>query len=1032
MMKNLHAVHPRPRLSRLVAGVVGCSVVASSALAQDAAIAPTNATTMKPTVVTGTYLPVSEGATIASPVDVLSSARIREVGVADPLMTLKRTVPGFTGSGNYFGTANNNVNLGAGYQAFTSESYASLRNLPTLVLLDGQRIVSSAFSGGQAIDLNSIPLAMIDRIEVLKDGASAVYGSDAIGGVINIITKKNYNGVEIYGRYGFATEGPKDHGAQYQASILVGSSSEHTRFTAGAQLFEQNPLLTKDRKFASQGIADLAAQNIVPPAYVSPSYPGKVQAGGISYILAGSTLAQGGPGYNPGLTSPPVFPGQQFTGANSIVNYNNYAIAHGYVDPTGNGLGPYVPISATPTGQQLDAIGSGEGSAWPALNTTQFGTTTFLEQDRRQFWANAEHDIFPDTLTVYSHFLYSGNQAKGDLAPSPAPSLNGSGIFVPANNPYNPFGIDLGVNGATTPRVRSRFVDFGNREFVSYSDFFQWVGGLRGEISPNYSWDASYDYSQTRQEQQTRNAVNGAGLNNALTPLIDAGTGGYVLDEQGRPLSRLIDFNGNNLPVYNIFGSGLNTAASVNAPETIDALRATLFTWGQSELWSAQGVFRGTPLTLPGGKLSFAAGGQYQDESISLQVDGLTKLGLVPGLNPAQDFPGGTRKTSAGFIEVGIPVTGPDMAIPGLYSFEITAAGRYQVFDPGGDAAVPKVGILWKPLDEQITVRGGYSQGFIAPSIFNLFGPDFVSNPNVGIQGSSGQVTTQTRANPNLEPSDSEQYGGGVVLKPKFVEGLTLSADYYHVVLNHIPVADAQSVANSLNTLGSGSPFAPGFSFSDGTRLTTTAPNQVTIDNWGNAIFPWQPAGSLKTEGIDLQANYVLPEAWTEGFGRISFDGKANVILSHQLQQSPERPFFEYKGTFTAFQGLIPDWTMNLGVTWQILDFTFVANANYIPPTQDPGLLFGEYGGTEQGFTVNGKPWTISDYFTVDLQLSYELGKRKLEGRHWYDGTKLTVGCLNVSNEQPPLIPDAIEDNTDKNNYDILGRFVYFEITKRF
>src|SRR6266850_3236001 len=224
MIKNLHAEMLPSPLRKLMAGFLGCSVLTAGAFAQDAkAPAVTNATTMKPTVVTGTYLPVSEGATVASPVDIISTTKIREVGTADPLMTLKRTVPGFTGSGNYLGSVNNNVNLGAGFQAFTSESYAYLRNLPTLVLLDGQRVVSSAFSGGQAIDINSIPISMIDRIEVLKDGASAIYGSDAIGGVINIITRKNYNGVEISGRYGFPTEGPKDHGVQYQASLVVGS-----------------------------------------------------------------------------------------------------------------------------------------------------------------------------------------------------------------------------------------------------------------------------------------------------------------------------------------------------------------------------------------------------------------------------------------------------------------------------------------------------------------------------------------------------------------------------------------------------------------------------------------------------------------------------------------------------------------------------------------------------------------------------------------------------------------------------------------
>jgi iron complex outermembrane receptor protein len=988
-------------------GLVTISSLAITLRAQD-----TNAPTkLKPTVITGSLIPTAETVGPA-PVQTLDTAAIERAGTADPLVTLRKLVPGFTGAGNYLGSVNNNVNIGAGFQAFTGESYAAIRNLPTLVLIDGQRVANSALSGGQAVDLNSIPLAMIDRIEVLKDGASAIYGSDAIGGVINVITKKDFNGVEISGRYGFPVQSPHDHGAQYQASIIVGGSSENARFTAGAQIFEQKALLTKDREIGSQSFASLQEQNIgAPPAYFSPSFPGKVQDGATIYLLANSPFAVGLNGYNPNLTTPPRFGNNTF---NTVAAYNTFAVANGYVDPTGHGLGPYIPAP----------------SAGAVLNTTDFGTATILEQDRRQFWANAEYDVFKDTMTLYTHFLYSDNFAKGQLAPSPVPSLTTYNTTIPADNPYNPFGIALGANGSAAPRVRSRFVDFGNRTFVSLSDFFQWVGGVKGNISPDYSYDMSYDYSQDRQEQQTRNAVNGALLNQAFAPI---GT----FDAQGRPLSTLVDAAGNNLPVYNIFGSSLTSGSGLNAQSTLDALKATLFTWGQSELWSAQGVIRGTPsfLALPAGKVAFAAGGAYMDESISLQVDGLSQGNLAPGLNVAVPFSRSTRKTGAGFVEVNIPVTSPDMDIPALYALEITAAGRYQTFDPGGDSAIPKVGVRWQPLDDQFTLRGSYNQGFIAPSIFNLFGPAFASNPNVFDGTTTGQVQTEVTGNPDLKPSETEQYGAGIVITPKnLVKNLTLSVDYYHVTENHLPVSDAQSVMNSLNALGSGSPFAPGFTFQDGSRLTTTAPNQVTIDNWLNATYPWQPAGALRTDGLDFSANYVIPDETTHGWGRITLNGTADYKLSYQVQQSPTLPFVEYKGTFTPFQGTIPEWSLNLSLAWEFREFTFVVTANYLPEIEDPGLLIGPYSQPDQGFIINNsdKPFIVDSFYTIDLQLSYEIGKGKIEGRQWYDGTKFTVGCLNVTDSKPPVISDAVEDNTDKNVYDILGQFVYFEISKKF
>jgi hypothetical protein len=246
-----------------------------------------------------------------------------------------------------------------------------------------------------------------------------------------------------------------------------------------------------------------------------------------------------------------VYAGQQFTGGTGVSDYNAYALSQGYAAPDGSGLGPYLPFT---TGA--------------VLNTTQFGSVSLLQQERRQFFANFEYDLFKDTVTVYSHFLFSDNTASGALAPSPVVSLNLYSIAVPANNPYNPFGVDLGANGTATPRVRSRFVDFGNREFDTFSSFYNWVGGLKGAITPDYHYDVSFDYGKDTQEQQTRNAINGASLNQALIPLTD-GTGSIVTDAQGRPLSLLTDANFVNLPVYNFFGSGLAPADSINAPETV-------------------------------------------------------------------------------------------------------------------------------------------------------------------------------------------------------------------------------------------------------------------------------------------------------------------------------------------------------------------------------------------------------------------------------------------------------------------------------
>src|SRR6185436_4816254 len=187
---------------------------------------------MEKTVVTGSLIPTADTVGPA-PVDIISAQKIEQIGSQDVLATLKALNPGFAGNGNVGQTVNN-----GGF----GEANVQLRNLSTLVLLNGRRLGNSAFSDGALVDVNTIPISMIERIEILKDGASAIYGSAAIGGVVNIITKKNYNGVEISGRVGFPTQNTSNDLLEYQAAVVAGASTEKSSFTAGFQYYRMDPL----------------------------------------------------------------------------------------------------------------------------------------------------------------------------------------------------------------------------------------------------------------------------------------------------------------------------------------------------------------------------------------------------------------------------------------------------------------------------------------------------------------------------------------------------------------------------------------------------------------------------------------------------------------------------------------------------------------------------------------------------------------------------------------------------------------------
>jgi iron complex outermembrane receptor protein len=741
----------------------------------------------------------------------------------------------------------------------------------------------------------------------------------------------------------------------------------------------------------------------------------------------------GGPnGTTPG--APPVYAGQTFGGSTAVADYNTYAIAHGYVDPTGNGLGPYVPFRST-----------------GLLNTALFdGHASILSQDRKQAFSTVEHDLFGKQMQVFGQFLFANTESIGGLAPAPVLSFGpfDSNINVPSNNVYNPFGINLGPDGSLSPRVRSRFIQTGPRVFDNQTDFYHIVAGLKGEFDNGYTYNAAYTYNQGDQIQFTRNAINGAALDEALLPNTDP-----ALAAQG--LSRLRGENG-FVPMYNIFFSPTDpypTSRGPNSPDTLKAISTSLFQIGKSTEWDMDGNITGEPFELPGGKLGFAVGGGFRSEALAIDFDGLTRIGKVPGLN-AQQPTSGRRDSWAGFVEVRIPITSPANNVPAFHSLDVTAAGRYETFDPGGDAAVPKVGIRWQPINEQLTLRATYSESFVAPTTFDLFGGAAQNNPTLNFPDGTIQATTLNVSNAKLKPVNAQSYGAGIVITPKVIPGLTVNVDYFHIkTKNDIFRVSEQSELDDLNANGSGSTYAPSFHFDDGTQLTTTTPNQITTANYGSMNVPFLNGAQTETDGLDLGLNYRLPLDPAK-WGKVNVFANATVVFNYlyddpSIHNSPNGTTgpYQYRGQYTdrlngigGGQGLIPDWQIATGLSWEYRNFTYAVNARFIPEVQDQGDAFAAAGNTDTGgtiaqggvpyndYTLDGSTWKIQSWFSIDMQLAYEFKK---EGK-WYDRTRIALGCNNVTDEAPPVIASSFEDNTDKSSYDILGRFIYFQVTKKF
>lgn len=1013
---------------------IAVSITAGTAYGQSpAAPAPADTQTLEKFVVTGSYLPTASLVS-SSPVTIIDSTAITGSGDTNLLMVLKRLDTGFAGNSSY-GTENNNGSQGLSASG-AGESYVALRNLTTLVLLDGRRIAASAFSGNN-VDLNTIPIGMIDRIEVLKDGASTVYGSDAIGGVINIITKKNYNGAEIYAGYGATTDG-RDYNT-HNYGLVVGASDDKTSIVFNGDVSYSSPLLTTQRAISHFSLAQVAAAGGAPgstaDAYYSGSFPGRVN----SDVLAGSPLMIGGQGYNAAIQTPVVWASPAAVKVQTLTQLEAQGI--------------YLPGSNSPLYAQAS-------NSIAFFNTATFNNDSIIPNDRRQFMLNADHKILGDKLEIASEVMYTQSINGGDtLAPSPLTSLNGNNLVVPANNPYNPFGTLLGVGQAAgSPTVRQRLIDVGPRTATNTTNTYMADVELKGIVNDHLHWDAWADYSRSGWLTNVLGGANGSNMNALMVPLIVGGN--YVKDPvSGKPLSSFADpaTGQQDLPVFDPFAE-----PGYNDPRTINALKVTLFESGVSELKNYHFIVNGDIVPLPAGELIYSAGYEFLRQDLSYAVDGLYQNGLALGYGKASSFSGGTISTNAFFVETGVPVIAPAMHIPGLYDLDVTLAGRYEKLLTGPKSTVPKIGVKWQPLDDTLTFRATYSRGFISPSIFNLYGPSNASAQTItvlqgngqsgsggalpGLPKVSGQFFTGSAeatqvSNPGLAPSKAQTYTIGVVYSPKFAKGLDISLDYYHIKETQVGGIDWTGAVTNLNLLGSASPFASGFVFSDGSKLTSTAANQVTSTNTGSLTIPLTLTGSQWTDGLDVDFDYTIPH--TENLGVVKVGVNGTILFNYMATANSGSPLMQYARQFTS-NSMSPDAQGNLAgyllkpyVDWSWNGLTADVDVNYVPTVTDEGTLYGDTTpGDTNAFTLNGKYYKIPSYLTLDVSLTYDFSTRWGSLNPYLapivNNTSITLGASDVTNKLPPLVPSGTEDNTDKETYSIIGRFVYVQVSHKF
>ncbi|MDP9086403.1 MAG: TonB-dependent receptor [Pseudomonadota bacterium] len=979
-------------------------------------------------IVTGSALRTTLDS-VAVPVTVVSAKSIERAGVSNNVLDLiRKQIPSFAGRSNAGNSNANNTN-----QNTAGGSQAQLRNLDTLVLVNGRRVAPNAIAGigGKVfVDLATIPSSAIERIEVLTDGASAIYGSDAVGGVINIILKSHFEGAEIDGRTGFA----KGYGEQSLSFTVGHELTKGVQMTVSGSYNRSDPLYQKQRSFTS-------------PFYST------------------STAVPGGVGNNvlaPGLGSPSqTNPTGIFATAPSIAAL----VANGTYIATPTLVSPQ---TSPPTAQSnIPIVGTGVGGTY---DLSQF-QALLLQQEQKAIDANLTAHVLGDALVLFADGIYAETRSFTQFKPVTV------GVTIPKNAPFNPINDVRGLGGVT----------FGStadpKRFYNHDKSYRVTAGLRGRIGSNsggWNWEVAYVRSQNELTQLQTNVIYGPNLARAIAGGYDA-NGNAVL---GGAYSKV--YSGFSLSGPLVLQPALDPLARATAINR--ASLANLFTTetihAKSKLDSFDGKIAGTLFRLPGGGVDVAVGAAWRKESLSGTPDAngyvhsdpnycndggnfVTNPSTYSGGQLADPFPvlcttaaagsrgPNSRKITSEFVEVRIPITGEGWHVPGLYALDITGALRHDHFSDAGNSTVPKIGFRWQPIDRQLTFRGTYSKSFTAPPLYQEYGPVNFRLAGPGIVPAafpglaSGLTPVEDGVNPLLKPAKATSYSLGAVFHPDFIPRFHLDVEYSRVNEHGLPGGIGFSnIFLDVNQLGSASLFAGNIA----KNAFPGSPGAIAFVNPGDlrayllanpanynnvyAIDRFTNLGGLKARTLNILADYAIP---TGGSGTFTVTTNAALFLSYKFQALPSQKYYEYAGTATnggtGVQGILPKFRSYTTFDWTRGPLDVTIGNTYVSSIRDlgaGGITFETNSARTPPTAFEGR---IKSYMSWDARIAYQFGKH--EGSRSF--LTLAAGVNNIFDRMPPVSTNnytpsaAYTDNTaDVSTYSPIGRIGYVTASVRF
>ncbi len=959
----------------------------------------------------------------AQPVVVINREDILRSGLTDITELLR----GLTAAGN------NSLSPQQGRFALTmGETNLDLRNLGathTLLLVNGRRWVTGLIQTQTSVsDYNTIPTAIIERVEILKDGASAIYGSDAIGGVVNVITRKDYDGGEFSYHYGqFLKEGD---GLNHQASLSWGNNTRNTNLYMNLSYTDQAEAPNENRALTAEPLAGSTRNSIVS------------QNGAFLFVDLDSVNAAryGCPNLQAGILAGAL--GEPSTG------------------------GPVRQTQMIPAGLVLCSLTLNEGAEGGAGNPfdyhqidntnpddtyNRFADGTLKEPNERiAYFMQFEHRL-ADTLSVNFETLYNRRESisVGQNAYLSGGNLDG-GLqahlaHIAASNPNNPFAQDIGFDSScggpsdsgADPNSPSctgigdgtgvwairRAPGLNNDNFFDTVDTIRLGGGLSGELDwldLPLSWDAGYIYSRSKIEE--------------IFPAVHYELAGRALGNFGPCEDPCVPLN--------VFQGAANLD-----PAAVDYIR--IDAWQRNRTRQDMAYFNITselPLAqqwLPA-PLAVALGWEWRKDFYASDVDPAIQQGLIR-LNQSNPLSGATYAREA-YMEIGLPLL-RDM--PGAYALDLDLAGRYSRYPRIGGITTGKAGLRWQPFEE-LLLRATYSTGFRAPNVGELYlgaaqsydplldpcadpGSNETADQNCLADGTPGGGDGGAIATPydlwqgnlDLQPEKSRNITYGLIYSPAWVPGLDLSLDFYDIVIDdYVVIGQGQFFLDSC--------------YKTEERNYCEFINRNGLGTLTYVDTPYFNLSKVQTSGLDIGLSYVLPVPDVLGLVKLNLDAS---YLTEFRTVSPrpgqEDEIVSEVGTVDGQFFGYPRWKAGgyLSWKWENLKASWSTRMAYhmVEPCGDlfptPSLADMGLCSHPDNVDENGNPAPENRLHTIfyhNLQFGYEFAD--------YDAD-IAFGINNVLNQDPEIsrsLTSLYWYNFDPNHYEVPGRYGYLRVSFRF